>query len=360
VIKRASLLLFGCCLAVGLAELALRIFGYAGDAERAHRVFDPRYGAVARDSWIWQFQIDRRVHRAVDLRGQWIPLPKPPGETRVLFVGDSATEGAFVTPAQSFPLVFKALLDERAENRVRVINAGVWGMTTIDEYHLLQDKLLPLEPDVVVIGLFMANDINTNLAHRERAARASFGAALRSHSALAHFIWLRALAFSARGGVPDALVPVEFSLVDSYGLHMLSYPAGELATYTVPASALMEHAFDVLERVLSDFKLLGQRHGFSVRVLLIPSPSRVLGKLAILHYPNLLAELRAAGVSIEPSQIDVDAPTKRVLAICEALHMTCIDPSARLQRLGGRAFFPHDEHPSALGQRALAEELLAH
>jgi lysophospholipase L1-like esterase len=360
VVKRTLLVLFGCCLALGLAELGLRVFGYAGDAERARRVFDPRYGAVAHDSWIWHFQIDLRVHRAVDLRGQWIPLPKPPGETRVLFIGDSATEGAFVTPEQSFPRVFKALLDERTDNHVRVINAGVWGMTSIDEYHLLEDKLLPLDPDVVVIGLFMANDLNTNLAHRERAPRSSFGVTLRNHSALAHFLWLRALVLSAQRGVPAALVPVELRLVDSYGLHMLSYPAGELATYMVPPSALMEHAFEVLERVLADFKALGQRHGFTVRVLLIPSPSRVLGRLAILHYPNLLAELRASGVPIEPGQIDVDAPTKRVLAICDALHMTCIDPTARLQRLGGRAFFPHDEHPSALGQRALAEELVAH
>jgi hypothetical protein len=246
---------------------------------------------------------------------------------------------------------------------VRVINAGVWGMTTIDEYHLLKDKLLPLSPDVVVIGLFMANDINTNLAHRELALRASFGLTLRNHSALAHFVWLRVLALSAqRGGLrsEDARVPIELRLVDSYGLPMLSYPAGELATYMVPASTLTDHAFDVLRSVLRDFQTLGQQHGFAVRVLLIPSPSHVLGRLAILHYPNLLAELRAQGVNIAPSQIDVDAPTRRVLESCAALGLTCMDPTTRLQRLGTRAFFPHDEHPSALGHHALAEELLAH
>jgi lysophospholipase L1-like esterase len=359
VLKRVLLVGFGCCLAIGIAELGLRVFGYAGDAELERRVFDARYGAVPRDSWIWNFQIDPRVHRAVDLRGQWIPLTKPAGETRVLFLGDSATEGAFVAADENFPALFQASLARRAGNRVRVINAGVWGMTSIDEYHLLADKLLPLAPDVVVIGLFMANDINTNLAHRERASLA-----LRNHSALAHFIWLRALALSAQHksavGEQAGLLPVELSLVDSYGLHMLSYPAGELATYLVPASALMEHAFDVLQRVLADFKTLGERHGFVVRVLLIPSPSRVLGKLAILHYPNLLRDLRASGVRIEPSQIDVDAPTRRVLASCSALHMTCMDASLRMQRLGTRAFFPHDEHPSALGHRALAEELLSH
>ena len=210
-LKRVLLVGFGCCLAIGLAELGLRVFGYAGDAERERRVFDARYGAVPRDSWIWNFQIDPRVHRAVDLRGQWIPLAKPAGETRVLFLGDSATEGAFVAADENFPALFQSALERRPDNRVRVINAGVWGMTSIDEYHLLEDKLLPLAPDVVVIGLFMANDINTNLAHRERAPRASL--ALRNHSALAHFIWLRALALSAQHkpafGEPAGLVPLE-------------------------------------------------------------------------------------------------------------------------------------------------------
>jgi len=66
-----------------------------------------------------------------------------------------------------------------------------------------------------------------------------------------------------------------------------------------------------LERVLADFVQLGRERGFAVKVLLVPSPSRVLSRLAILHYPNLLAELREHGVSIDPGSIDVDAPTRR-------------------------------------------------
>ncbi|HEX4354627.1 MAG TPA: SGNH/GDSL hydrolase family protein, partial [Polyangiales bacterium] len=299
---------------------------------------------------------------AVELAGRVIPLAKTKDETRVLFVGDSATEGAFVSATENFPSVFQTLIDRREGGaRVRAINAGVWGMTTIDEYHLLKDKLLPLTPDVVVIGLFMANDINTNLAHREWIERGGWSVWLRNHSALAHFCYLRLLALSERARFPaNALVPAAFKLVDSRGLSMLSYPAGELATYLTPPSSLIDHAFDVLEHVLVDFETLGRQHHFSVRVLIIPSPSHVLGRLAILHFPDLLTELRARGVSIDPGQIDVDAPTRRVLSICARIHLTCIDPSERLARFGGRAFFPHDEHPTALAHRALAEELMAH
>jgi len=84
-----------------------------------------------------------------------------------------------------------------------------------------------------------------------------------------------------------------------------------------------------------------------------------LSRLAILHYPNLLAELREQGVSIDPGSIDVDEPTRRVLAVCARLKVACMDPTLRLQRLGARAFFPTDEHPTVEGHRELAAELLA-
>jgi len=147
---RAIALLFGTLLALALPEIGLRVTGYEGDRERSERRFDARYGDVPKDSWIFEFAIDPARHRAVDLRGQLVPLHKPANETRVLFLGDSATEGAFVSPEQSYPRRFEALMRERdPRSSIRAINAGVWGMTTIDEYHLLADKLLPLAPDRV-------------------------------------------------------------------------------------------------------------------------------------------------------------------------------------------------------------------
>lgn len=366
---RACALLLGTAAALLVLELGLRAFGYEGARERALRVFDARYGEVNADSWIFSFHIDPRRYRAVDLRGQLIPLRKPPGEKRVLFLGDSATEGAFVTLAQAYPARFEALLRARdPDTHVRAINAGVWGMTTIDEYHLLSDKLLPLAPDVVVIGLFMANDINWNLAHRQKRLRYFMPAWLdvaRKHSALAHFAFLQALALNQRyrlvrsDRLGSAWVPSPIALVDRHGLHMLSYPAGELALYMREPSRLADEAFAVLEDVLAQFLALGRKHGFSVRVLLIPTASATTGRLAILAHPDLLLELRAQGIHIREADLDVSLPTRRVLGICDKLGLTCIDASARFRRLGLSAFFPHDEHPSAAGHDALARALLS-
>lgn len=365
---RAVALLIGLLLSLLALELVLRITGYAGAAERRQRVFDPKYGTVNTDSWIFGFRIDPAHHWAVDIRGQQVPLKKSPGETRVLFVGDSATEGAFVKLEQSYPLRVKALLDQRhPDNHVRAINAGVWGMTTIDEYYLLHDKLLPLHPDQVVLGLFMANDINFNLGHAQKRLRfwaPPWFEAARHRSALVHFLFLEALALNQRYKIfrheqlGSAWVPARVGLVDRYGLHMLSYPAGELALYVRKPSELADEAFAVLKDTLAQLRDLGTKHHFALRVLLIPTPSSIAGRLKILHHPDILRELRSESVALREDDLDTDLPTRRVLAICAQLRLTCIDPSTRFKRLGARAFFPGDEHPSVAGHEALAEALL--
>jgi hypothetical protein len=368
VLARAAALLLGVVLALCVAELGLRIADYRGARERLSRRFDPRYGTVSADSWIFGFAIDPARHHTVDLRGQLVPLRKPPGERRVLFIGDSATEGAFVRLDQSYPLRFQQLLDARRPGHgVRAVNAGVWGMTTIDEYHLLRDKLLPLAPDVVVLGLFLANDINFNLGHAQhsveyRAPRWVDHA--RQRSALAHFLFLQALSWNQRhrlvddGSLGSAFVDRRIALVDENGLHMLNYPAGEIALYLRKPSRLVEEAYAVLESVLSQLRALGVRHDFALRVLLIPTPSAVLGKLAILHHPHILQELRAQGVHIDPRDLDFRLPARRVLSICAKLELTCVDATSELARLGRAAFFPTDEHPTAAGHEALARALL--
>jgi lysophospholipase L1-like esterase len=360
---RAIALLLGTLVALALLELGLRVAGYEGASERTTRTFDPRYGTVPKDSWIFGFHVDPTQHTAVDLRGQLIPLKKPSAETRVLFIGDSATEGAFVGLEQAFPARFEALLRARKpDSGVRAINAGVWGMTTIDEYHLLADKLLPLAPDQVVLGLFMANDINFNLGHEQRTWRArgpGWIDAARQHSALAHFLFLRTMAAStSHPFARSEWIRSRPGLVDEHGLHMLSYPAGELALYMRKPSRLADEAFAVLHDVLAQLQALGRAHGFRVAVLLIPSPSAIAGRLAILHHPDLLFQLRSQGVNIDPDQLDFTLPTRRVLGICAQLQLDCIDPTPDFKRIGMRAFFADDEHPTVAGHEALAEALL--
>jgi hypothetical protein len=88
---------------------------------------------------------------------------KPPGTVRVAVVGDSQTQGICNT-AESYPNFLEAKLNAAAAReggRVRydVINAGV-GRYSPYQY-LLKTRLvmLPLNPDEIIVGLYLGNDL---------------------------------------------------------------------------------------------------------------------------------------------------------------------------------------------------------
>lgn len=360
---RTSLLLAGLLLGVLACEVALRVLGYEGAHGRQHVFFGSPYGIVPPDNWIFRLEIDPAAQDQVEIRSQSVPLQKPPGETRVLFIGDSGTAGLFVELDESYPLQFEELLDRQdPKNGVRVINAGAVGMTTVGEYYLLRDELQHLNPDVVVLGLFMANDINFNLGHQERrdARGAGWVERLDRRSALAHYLHLRALAADPRNRIWRESPNVALTLVDRHGLHMLSDPAGEIATYMKEPSELIGRAYDVLRGVLRDFLDLGRERGFTFAVLLIPTRSAVTGRLDLPHHPRMLEELAEHGIRVRESGLDFALPTRRVRALCADLGIPCIDPTARMQRVGMEVFLPEDEHTTVVGHRALAQELLEH
>ena len=74
----------------------------------------------------------------------------------------------------------------------------------------------------------------------------------------------------------------------------------------------------------------------------------------------MLEELAEHGIHIHESDLDFALPTRRVRAICEDLGIPCIDPTARMRRIGMEVFFPTDEHTTVIGHSALALELQAH
>ena len=94
--------------------------------------------------------------------------PKPPGQRRVLCLGDSFTFGWGVRVEDAWPRRTEGLLRERVDDGIRTINCGLAGTLYPDEYRSgLVDRFHVLEPDVVIVGLCL-NDLlltNRTLAH---------------------------------------------------------------------------------------------------------------------------------------------------------------------------------------------------
>lgn len=90
---------------------------------------------------------------SLGLRDGEIP-PKPTGERRVIFLGDSVVFGSRLPQDETLPQLLQRAIGAGA----RVINAGVEGYTTFQELHLLRHVGLKTEPDFVIVG-FVWNDV---------------------------------------------------------------------------------------------------------------------------------------------------------------------------------------------------------
>ena len=87
---------------------------------------------------------------------------------RILAVGDEATFGWGGPDEDSYPAQLQTFLTERfPEKRWQVINAGLIAGDAPDTYYLyLKREGLALEPDLILLGLFVRDDLDSDTAPR--------------------------------------------------------------------------------------------------------------------------------------------------------------------------------------------------
>ncbi|HEX9295965.1 MAG TPA: SGNH/GDSL hydrolase family protein [Polyangiaceae bacterium] len=104
------------------------------------------------------------------LRGPRRPLEKPPGALRIALLGDSFTEALQVNDEASYARVVERRLSELLGRPVEVLNFGVSGFGTAEEYLLLEHRVWRFSPDWVVVAFLTANDVGDNHPTLKRAA----------------------------------------------------------------------------------------------------------------------------------------------------------------------------------------------
>lgn len=126
----------------------------------------------------WTFQSDRsgfKLNRetkslttvrldANGFRGPGHSVEKPAGVHRTLILGDSFTAGLHVPEADTYPARLQAHLNARSpgDATFEVINAGVPGYSTAQELALFREVGWTLHPDLVVLAVYLGNDIANN------------------------------------------------------------------------------------------------------------------------------------------------------------------------------------------------------
>jgi lysophospholipase L1-like esterase len=157
--KYAALLLGGLLAALFIVEGGIRLYSVLWfprmmqldnrlgwkHAPNTRKIFVNEFGERA------EVSLNEHGHR-----GAAYPLAKDPKKYRILVLGDSFTEGVQVGEDD----VFTALL-ERSNPHFQVLNAGVGGYGTVQEYLYLESSGLKHNPDLVLLMVF-DNDLSDN------------------------------------------------------------------------------------------------------------------------------------------------------------------------------------------------------
>lgn len=102
---------------------------------------------------------------ATDSEGFIAPARRHPRpDVSIVFLGGSTTECAFVLPENRFPHLTARKLEDALGLKVNGINAGISGNNSMHSLVLLLGKVIPLQPDFVVL-MEAVNDIGVLSAH---------------------------------------------------------------------------------------------------------------------------------------------------------------------------------------------------
>lgn len=149
----------------GMFEAGLRVAGSSEAALSFQRLFmaDPVIGYRLRPSTAVRFTTSE-FSTDISINAEGVrddPLgPKAPGERRIVVLGDSLVMAVQVPIEQTFCRLVQDSLNARAAPgvRYRVIDAGVQGYGPDEEALFLEKVASRLQPDLVVVVIFVAND----------------------------------------------------------------------------------------------------------------------------------------------------------------------------------------------------------
>jgi lysophospholipase L1-like esterase len=156
-LARLGLVLAACVLTLALAETLLAtLFPQLNPLTRGGYLdADPELGWVLHPGWHTGDPYEISINR-LGMRDLELPA-KRPGAFRVLVIGDSFTFGT-VPLEETYVKRLQDLLQQSAGAPVEVLNGGVPAYSPTQELGALRRWLAPVQPDAILLGLFVGND----------------------------------------------------------------------------------------------------------------------------------------------------------------------------------------------------------
>ncbi len=123
---------------------------FVQNEETSHRSWSPHYflGFYPTPN----HRVGANTHNSIGFRGREFALSKPDNTYRIVALGGSTTYSSGVDDYEkSYPSLLEAYLRESGFDAVEVINAGASGYTSHQNLINLQFRVLPLEPDLIIV-----------------------------------------------------------------------------------------------------------------------------------------------------------------------------------------------------------------
>ena len=171
-ISNLMLSLGSICFFIVLAELSFRLLGIGGmpyeQPRYLYRTSDTlgyEFIPGAKKIYKTDFNFNTKIKiNSLGLRDHEYAYEKPAGTLRILILGDSFTAGFQVDLEDTYPKVLDKILSNYVPKNYKyeVINSGVCGYDTVQEFQFLKERGYKFKPDIVVVGFLMSNDVEDN------------------------------------------------------------------------------------------------------------------------------------------------------------------------------------------------------
>jgi len=158
---QVSLIALSLVLALVLVEIVVRLFWPVADPHQhwrqANDFLRSQHSANVRREFVFETALtglsDTSTFTTNNLgfRGDDIQRPKPSGEYRVFLVGGSTMECLILDDSDSIDAVLERALRTKTQRRVEVYNAGKSGDRSDDHVAIISQRIMHLEPDLVVL-----------------------------------------------------------------------------------------------------------------------------------------------------------------------------------------------------------------
>lgn len=350
-IANLTLALAGVALTLGVIELllaSLRPVPYSIE-RNMYYVADPHTGYRLKPYGQGEFagrieaNANRHGHRSDD-----VPLFKEPGVFRILVLGDSVTVGASVEQSETYASVLQALLNRDAPPHVEVLNAAVGGWHPFQYAQYYEHYGPEFEPDLVLVGFFVGNDILKVVDSKDALHTAVLGRRVSRRAADSPLVKLRVALHEHSHLARLLLSPSQprgsfaRTSCDELPPFLLRIQRGRREIHRKDSPQLAAKAARAVRHIQRIQQLTAQA-GIPLLVLLFPDENQLNPALQALVFPD-------------PALYDLELPQSLLRELFAQAGVEVLDLLPAF-RADSRCLFQNDTHWTAEGHALVAQQV---